>query len=1207
MQERPSAQIQKFESTSVNYSYSTNDYSAEAISGWFSHQLAKQLRINTEEIQPQDTIADFALDSLTAVKLMGKLSDWLNFELSSTMLYEHDNITALAQEISRIVSQGRELEENFLKITIAASFTAEPIEEALAFWIKKLLLKPQITFAPYNQIFQELFNPFSIISTNSKGINIILIRVEDWFRYEQTSLPLERIQQTIDEFLRALESIAGKATATYLVGICPHSHEWIRKLGLSDQIQSLDQYIQTSIERFTNVTLVDLRHPESYDMNNVFDPARDKLGHIPFTTSYFRVMGTVLARKIFSLLRTPNKVIVLDCDNTLWHGVCAEDGPVGIQLTKEYLALQQFMLKQQQQGKLLCLCSKNNAADVWAVFDHHPEMPLKKSHFVSSQINWQSKSDNLQTLAQELQLGLDSFIFVDDNPLECADVQSQLPTVLTVQLPQSQEILKYLEHHWAFDIKKVTQEDLQRSQMYVQNRQRTELLKQVGDFDRFIASLELVVDIHPLDKSELPRAAQLTERTNQFNATTIRRSEAELNQLLLAKDWRCFTVTVKDRFGDYGIVGLMITQWQPKALEVETFLLSCRVLGKRVEHQMMLYLARMAQDLELEHLQLLICPSDRNSPLQMFYQNFGEFSNPTKGNTEKLLVRIDNLNTHCLNPISSTSIQPALPLNSASFISTSTFSIQQQSSILNEIACYGGQIEKLFLGIRSCKIKRPEIKTPFITPRTTLQKRIAEIWASILGLDRVGIYDSFFELGGDSLRSAEMYASLEKLGVPTTLSISFIQNPTVAGLAEAIEDLRAGRKPKLTTALLSLEHEAQLSAHITVEGRELNISNPPKTIFLTGATGYAGAYLLSELMQQTEAHIYCHVRAATTEEAKDRIEHNLKQHELWYEGYSNRLTIVLGDLTEPYLGLLPSQFDQLAIDVDAIFHNGAWVNFVLPYEILKPTNVTGTSTILEFALHGKVKPLHFISTLGVLMSGKYGRDRVLFEDEPLEHSEELPNGYEQTKWVADRMVWLAQKRGVPASIYRLGMLSGRSDTGVYHKLNEFLSAFFKGCVQLGSFPNLETKLEMVPVDYVMKSLVSVAKDAANLGKVYHLNHPNSLNLDEIFNIINQLGYPLRAVPWDIWKKELMSGGPRLRNNALYPFVDFIRGLQSHQTYMPEMDMQNVFKALSSSLTSCPPQAGLLEKYFNYFVQVGFLHAPSCSSLQTEKLELDQKF
>jgi HAD superfamily phosphatase (TIGR01681 family) len=189
-----------------------------------------------------------------------------------------------------------------------------------------------------------------------------------------------------------------------------------------------------------------------YPVADYEDDYGDEIGHIPYTDELYTAVGTLAARQMMALRSRPYKVIVLDCDDTLWKGVCGEAGPSGVQVTESHKALQRLMVAQQEAGMLLCVCSKNNVEDVEAVFATQAEMQLKQEHILSWRVNWRPKSENIRSLARELNLGLDSFIFIDDSSMECSEVQAHCPGVLVLRLPEAlEDIPKFLDHVWAFD------------------------------------------------------------------------------------------------------------------------------------------------------------------------------------------------------------------------------------------------------------------------------------------------------------------------------------------------------------------------------------------------------------------------------------------------------------------------------------------------------------------------------------------------------------------------------------------------------------------------------------------------------------------------------------------------------------------------------------------------------------------------------------
>ena len=362
-----------------------------------------------------------------------------------------------------------------------------------------------------------------------------------------------------------------------------------------------------------------------YPVQDYYDAHRYGLGHIPYTADCYAAIATALFRARFSLKRRPFKVIVLDCDNTLWKGVCGEAGPRGIEISSPFRALQEFMIEQMNAGMLLCLCSKNNESDVLAVFEQQTDMPLKREHLVSWRINWNAKSENVKSLAQELDLGLDSFIFVDDNPVDCADVRINCPGVLTLQLPRNAESFpSFLNHIWAFDHSGATEEDHQRTRMYQERAKRQQFREQSLSLKDYVKGLHVRVEIAEATEDQLGRVSQLTFRTNQFNFTTLRRSEKEIREFLNRAGAHCLVVRVVDRFGDYGLVGVLMYEAFADRFKVDTFLLSCRVLGRGVEHAVVSHLGQRAVAEGKQFVELACQPTEKNRPAREFITRIGD-------------------------------------------------------------------------------------------------------------------------------------------------------------------------------------------------------------------------------------------------------------------------------------------------------------------------------------------------------------------------------------------------------------------------------------------------------------------------------------------------------------------------------------------------------------------------------------------------------
>ncbi|GHO56598.1 HAD-IIIC family phosphatase [Ktedonobacter robiniae] len=328
---------------------------------------------------------------------------------------------------------------------------------------------------------------------------------------------------------------------------------------------------------------------------------------------------------IQAIYGSPKKVLALDADQTLWGGVIGVDGVAGIQLGHEGigLAYRQFQLEAltlYKRGVLLALVSKNNLADVLEVLDTHPEQVLKREHFAALRVNWDDKASNLRQIADELNLGLESFVFVDDDNVECAWVRDQLPEVLVLKMPaEPAEMVRGLRESDAFATLKITDEDLVRGRRY-REQQRQQQQHTASTLKAFYASLEMRAVIQHVTPATLVRVAQLTQKTNQFNLTARRYTEAEVSAFARDPGHDVYTLTLYDRYGDNGLVGVAIVQWEGESARIETFLLSCRVMGRTIETAFLASIADAALARGMRYLIGEFLPTQRNVAVRELYK-----------------------------------------------------------------------------------------------------------------------------------------------------------------------------------------------------------------------------------------------------------------------------------------------------------------------------------------------------------------------------------------------------------------------------------------------------------------------------------------------------------------------------------------------------------------------------------------------------------
>jgi myxalamid-type nonribosomal peptide synthetase MxaA len=313
----------------------------------------------------------------------------------------------------------------------------------------------------------------------------------------------------------------------------------------------------------------------------------------------------------------------------------------------------------------------------------------------------------------------------------------------------------------------------------------------------------------------------------------------------------------------------------------------------------------------------------------------------------------------------------------------------------------------------------------------------------------------------------------------------------VAGLARAIEDGQMGRSSSMP--LEDLIAEAALDPAISGAGLAPVEPGPPEHALLTGATGFVGAFLVHDLLTETGARVYCLVRAESAEEGHQRVRGNLEAYGLWDEAFDRRIEIVPGDLSAPLLGLSAGSFKALAERIDTIYHNGAMVNIIHAYHAHKPANVLGTQEVLRLATTARLKPVHFVSTLSVFHTGGHLNGVVFREDASLVENGAPYGGYAQSKWVAERLVMAAMERGIPAAIYRPGLISGASESGAWNT-EDIMSTLTRVCLAVGAVPALDVMVDVVPVDYVSRAIVHLSQQPDIVGRHLPPRQPASAAL-----------------------------------------------------------------------------------------------------------------
>ncbi|GAB3905537.1 HAD-IIIC family phosphatase [Microbispora bryophytorum] len=655
---------------------------------------------------------------------------------------------------------------NKIGLGVAATFTAEPLGDALRFWLAEIGVEGEVAFAPYDQVFPSLLDPGSVLGR--AGAAVVLVRAEDLVAGDSAAEDLAAGQDGLDQveavatdLVAALRTSARASGTPHVLVVCPPSPEH----GSPEAHERLASRLARAFEGDRAVSVLTSAEPYEPGPEAVHDAFADRTGNVPYTDRYFAALAAAAARRLHAMTTPRPKVVAVDCDGTLWDGVVGEDGPDGVVIGPQRLEIWRELARQVAAGRLLCLCSKNEEKDVREVFARHPELPVGLDDVAAMRVGWEAKSQSLRSLAAELDLGLDSFVFLDDSPVECAEVRAGCPEVLTLRLPAgAAEAADFLRHCWPLDLTAVTEADRERTRRYQEERQREQARDEMSLAD-FFATLDLRVTITPAGPEHETRAAQLAERTNQFNLSGARRLDGEEK----------FVVDVRDRFGDYGVVGLTDVRTEEDTLRAGAFLLSCRALGRGVEHRMLAHLGALARERGLARVALAFRATERNQPARDFLAALPATVEPSGEEAWYVLDAADAAAVvHTPGPAEERAAGPAGttgPVEPAGW------------AAVERIATRLTGADAILDAMRAA---RPVTEVAGASP---VEAAVMRMWAELLDVAPTSVSDGFFQLGGHSLRLVQFMARVRaEFGVELPFDTLYTTSFTVSEVAKAIEE-----------------------------------------------------------------------------------------------------------------------------------------------------------------------------------------------------------------------------------------------------------------------------------------------------------------------------------------------------------------------------------------------------------------------------------
>lgn len=532
-----------------------------------------------------------------------------------------------------------------LQLAVLRNITVEPMEPYWRYLALGMHMGLGLHFGEFNAVYQECVGGRADLLNNKTDAVLVFFflgsaspALAKRFAALSPAAVAEEITRLKQELTAMIQGVRSQTTAMILwhgferplcpgLGICDVQSPF----GQTAAVQELNDHLRTSLAAVPNAYLVDTGLCLARVGAKAFYDLRYwHIGRAPYGAEGLAAIAFEDFKYIRPLKGKAKKCLVLDCDNTLWGGIVGEDGVKGIRLGKTnpgsaYRDFQQEALNLYHRGVILALCSKNNEQDVREVFSHHPDMVLREEHVAASRINWSDKVSNLREIAQDLNVGLDSLVFMDDSPFEIDLIRSELPEVEAILLPANApaQYAGILASCGLFETLTLSEEDRRRGAMYRAEATRRQCQAQAVDMESYYRGLEMELDIRLADAFAIPRIAQQTQKTNQFNLTTRRYSDANITRFVESPDHDVFFLRLKDRYGDYGIVGACILRYEDDTVHFDTFLLSCRVLGRGVERA---FLAAALQRAAARDCRLALgeyYATGKNAQVETFYGDSG--------------------------------------------------------------------------------------------------------------------------------------------------------------------------------------------------------------------------------------------------------------------------------------------------------------------------------------------------------------------------------------------------------------------------------------------------------------------------------------------------------------------------------------------------------------------------------------------------------
>ena len=1086
--------------------------------------------------------------------------------------------------------------KNTFKAYILSSFTAQSVEEYLKRSIERFGSNIEIEFGPYFQIMQELCNDGSDIFVSDCKYVILWMRFVEFYEssLRNGTINTEILLSDWDEYVELIINAAKKTNKKFIV-VMP-SMMLTLPLGKGDVNTNYSiTYLQEQARCLMMKKLCVLNNVLICDEEQFFylcgrkealSPALYAMAKIPYTEIVFEEAGRCLAEIIGMNKIEPE--ICIDLAMLLDEEYTEHIPTEGI--SKQFdITSDDFMHDLQNRfqmllnwGKHIRLCTSLSEEELKEI--------LQKDNVFLSEAFQNYAITSVECLKDAVEKIHEK---QSDAKIICIALNGVVEVSKATMLYLSegeQDWVGFLLNSGLLDAVPIVTEETIDTNLCMDRKKN------------FFETLNVNFNMKILDADQMEDILHLVENSRDFRFSQIVNNKNDVKPILEEKNYKIIGAYISDRFGDYGLGALAVLEKKDLSLSIIDLMLSCRVLGKGIEDMFWKAILEEAEKQSCTEIKVLYRNTGRNDIAKDFLEK--EFNMSID---EKCEEKIFKASLRELNEYSQLQKEEVVSGEKIANKKEQTLSYlrlrwakycSDDQQRINEAAHSVKTVEDIVhLVNKDTRVDWSSV-CEYVAPRNETEEIMVEIWKEILHLDKVGVLDNFFAIGGTSILATQLIIKFRekfKIDLPIRL---FFDKSNIKQMAEYIDaqkvdtDMEKFNESSIFdyryTMREFLKNEIYLDESIKVNNSSALPVSECKVGFLTGATGFLGAFLLQELLDRTQMRIICLVRAEDDNAGKERIIQNLKRYLIWNEEYRSRFDAICGDLEKPLLGLSEAKFEELSLLIDVIYHNGANTNFLNPYAMLKAANVGGTEEVLRLAVRNKLKNVEYVSTHYVFSSISNEANTVIMEDQYPDENEIDIMGYQQTKMICEQKIRIARERGIPVSMYRVGRISGSSKTGACQTA-DFVWLMTKCCVESGIMFAEETRLELIPVDYVSSAIVAASLNPKAIGRNFHIINEGRTPIQYVTKWMDARGFKVKAYPYLTWKEkmtEIVSKDDSLK--TVQTMLPFITEDTVELDKELRLDTRNIDEVLEGTgIKRMKVDRALFEKYLDYFISIGF--------------------